>query len=110
MVYTTHVENVGCFYVSKNDCISERLSMDILEQYEVLAVNFFIRLCMMQGHTSAIDCGYNNRQFYSADLPPNVLTDISLNLFLLVLINPGGSGVYFWLTGKTYKYIRHIVK
>ena len=40
MVYTTHVENVGCFYVSKNDCISERLSMDILEQYEVLAVNF----------------------------------------------------------------------
>ena len=89
MVYTTYVENVGCFYVSKNDCISERLSMDILEQYEVLAVNFFIRLCMMQGHTSAIDCGYNNR------LPPNVLTDISLNLFLLVLINPGGSGVYF---------------
>ena len=40
MVYTTYVENVGCFYVSKNDCISERLSMDILEQYEVLAVNF----------------------------------------------------------------------
>ena len=43
----------------------------------------------------------NNRQFYSVDLPHNGLTAISLNLFLLVLINPGGSGVYFWLTEKT---------
>ena len=58
MVYTTHVENVGCFYVRKNDCISEILSMVIFKQYEVLAVvNFFIRLCMMQGHTSVFDSG-----------------------------------------------------
>ena len=59
MVHTTHVENVGCFYVSKNDCISETLSMDILKEYEVLAVNFFYytAVCMMQRHTSAFDSG-----------------------------------------------------
>lgn len=34
LVYITHVENVGCFYVSKIDSVSTTLSNDILKEYE----------------------------------------------------------------------------
>lgn len=35
MVYITHIENVGCFYITKTDAIIISLNEEIQKQYKV---------------------------------------------------------------------------